>query len=695
MGMVCDHCLTEISEANAIFEVIDGVKKAFCCNGCQGIFHILRNSGLDGFYKKRSEWLPGPPEKTAVSSDTFKDSVLVVDGELQIDLALSGIRCASCIWLIEHFLMKSLGINSARVNYATHRARIRWNPLKMDLATILNSIASIGYTPLPYSSSSYDELKKKEKKDLIIRLGAASLLSMQIMMLTAGLYAGYFQGIAPDSKKTLQIITWLLATPVIFYSGYPFIKNTLIGLRNRMVNMDTLVFLGSFSAYAYSMIMIPMNGEVYFDTSSMIITLILLGRVIETEMKGKASEAISLLMRLQPKLARKVRGIEREDVPISSIKKGDVIEVIPGEVIPLDCEVVEGESEVDESMLTGESVPVNKKEGSEVFAGTMNLNGSLILTVKKGGDETLLANIIRTVEDANSRKASIEQIADRVVGWFVPTILFISILTFLFWHGKGAGIANSLMTSVSVLVISCPCALGLATALAILTASSELMKKGVLVRGGALFETVAETDMVVFDKTGTLTSGRPSDTLRPEAVKAVKDLKRLGCNVKVLTGDKRPAAERIAEQAGIPKADVVPEISPVQKAEKVAELKIAGYKVLMVGDGINDAPALTEADAGVAMGKGTDIAMKSAGIVLMRNDLALIPSLIKVSRKTLSIIRQNLFWAFSYNLIAIPLAVTGNIHPIISAAFMAVSSLVVTGNSLRLKDIHFTFLDTP
>lgn len=793
---VCDHCLAEVKDGNAILEETDG--PIFCCTGCQGIYHILQESGLHDFYKRRNEWAPGPNEIVYVSPDVFRDSVSAVDGEKCLDISIFGIRCASCVWLIERFLTRSIGVTSASINYATHRARIRWDPLRTDLPVILNSISSIGYSPLPYSSSFYNELVRIEKKDMVIRLGAASFFSMQIMMLSVGLYAGYFQGIDPGSRKMIQVLTWLLATPVMFYSGYPFIRNTIIGLRSMTVNMDTLVFLGSFSSYAYSIFMIFKDGEVYFDTSSMIITLILLGRVIDSGMKGKASEAISLLMSLQTKEARLLLNEKREKVPISTLKTGDLIEVIPGEAIPLDCEITDGESEVDESMLSGESMPVRKGRGAEVFAGTMNLNGRLILTVKRVGKDTVLSGIIRAVEEAGARKAPIQGVAERIIGWFVPAVLSISVLTFFIWYKKGAGIGDSMMNSVSILVIACPCALGLATSLAMLSGSTVLLKRGILVRGWDVLETAAQVDTVVFDKTGTLTSGRPSlseihgyegtdreeihrlagsleacsehaiatalcegikdaypvkgfraspgmgieghingtryfigntgflrssgisitedqtdaflsmagkgntviglgreggligwlavsDTIRPEAGNALDELKKLGCETGMLTGDNGTAARRIGKEAGISGDSVVSGVTPLQKGEEITKLKRKGFNVMMVGDGINDAPALTEADAGVAMGKGTDIAKMSSGIVLMRNDLTMIPFLIRVSRKTLSVTRQNLFWAFSYNLIAIPLAASGDIHPIASASFMALSSLVVTWNSLRLR----------
>ncbi len=805
----CDHCLAEISEKDAIFEEREHSKHVFCCVGCQGIYHLIQGSGLAEFYERRAGWRPGPPDKADISLALFANLTEHADYENQIDIYISGIRCASCVWLIEHFLAGLEGVSSVRVNYVTHRLRIRWESKRTDLEAILNGITSLGYTPRPYTLSIYDELFKRERKDLLIRLGTASFFSIQIMMYTIALYAGYFQGIDPFYKKIFQLITWLLATPVMFYAGFPFIKNAFVGMRNRVANMDALVFIGSFSSYTYSIFMIFRNGEVYFDTSSMIITLILVGRLIETGMKGKASEAISLLMNLQPKEARLVKTVEGHtetiSAYISTLKEGDMIEVIPGETIPLDCEVVGGDSEVDESMLTGESVSVKKTKGADVFAGTTNLNGSLILIVKRTGNSTVLSGIISAVEEAQTRKAPIQRVADRVVIWFVPAILAVSVLTFIFWYKNGSSVTHALMNAVSVLVIACPCALGLATPLAILTGSAVLLRKGILVKGGDVLEAVARTDLVIFDKTGTLTSGKPSlvnilsygaerkeierlaatlerssehiiartiysgisdkdiypvkrfrahpgmgvegiikdkravagnieflryagivitdeqieqfntsssqgmtviglgmddklmgwiiiaDALRPEAKDAIKGIRKSGCEIGMLTGDNSSVARRVAEEAGISVSNssntpyVFSGITPLQKAEKIADFRKADYRVAMVGDGINDAPALIEADVGISMGKATDIAIRSSDIVLMRNNLGLIPPLIRISRRTLSAIRQNLFWAFSYNIIAIPLAVSGEIHPIISAALMALSSLVVLGNSLFLN----------
>jgi Cu2+-exporting ATPase len=785
-------------ERDAVRDEVAGQQRVFCCNGCRGIFRLIHEEGLDEFYSRRTGWTPGPPDSGEVSSELFMDSVRMTDNCSEIDLYLSGIRCASCIWLIEHYLSKFPGISEVRVNYATHRARIKWSEEKITLGSILRKIRSLGYVPKPYVPSDREGYLEREKKDLLIRFGTAAFFSMQLMLYTTALYAGYFQGIEPFYRKTFELIAWALATPVMFYCGYPFMKNTLLGIRNRTLNMDVLVFTGSFSAYAYSIAVIFAGGKVYFDTSAMIITLILLGRFIEAGAKTRATGAISALFSLQPKEARLAEVLENGSatVPVASLKPGNHIQVIPGDKVPVDCRVIGGSSEVDEGMLTGESMPVPKSEGSEVFGGTINLNGRLVLEVIRTGNDTVLSRIIRAVEDAQARKAPIQKVADRVVGWFVPAIIVISLATFIFWFAEESTVTASLMNAISVMVIACPCALGLATPLATLIGSTLLSSKGILTKGGDVIETVAGSDFVCFDKTGTLTAGTPSlrdviaygtdrenlhllaasleknsehtvakalcggipegslrraesfkthpgmgvegtlegehllagniaflesfhavmsepqmrdfyslsskghtviglavgqelkgwfavsDDLRPDAPEVVDNLKRCGCEVSLLTGDHRTVAEEIGKRAGI--SIIHAEVLPVQKADRVREMKGAGHRVIMVGDGINDAPALVEADIGVALGSATDIAIESADVVLMRADLKLVPQLIRVSRKTLSVIKGNLFWAFSYNLIAIPLAVSGYIHPVISAAFMALSSLIVVGNSLRL-----------
>ncbi|MCL5022791.1 MAG: heavy metal translocating P-type ATPase [Nitrospirae bacterium] len=798
-ALKCDHCLLSFPERDAVRDAVDGQEKVFCCSGCRGVFRLIHGEGLDEFYRRREGWTPGPPEEAELTTAPFLASVRREgDGE-EMSIHLSGIRCASCIWLIERYLSRVEGIKEISVNYATHRARIRWTFGRVSLEAVLARIKSLGYIPRPYATSQVEENLEREKRDLLVRFGTASFFSMQLMLYTTALYAGYFQGIEPLYKKVFEVIAAFLAAPVMFYCGYPFLKNTARGLGNRAFTMDTLVFLGSFSAYAYSIGALFTGGEVYFDTSAMIITLILLGRYMEAGAKSRATQTISSLFSLQSKEARllKAGGNGAVTVPVSSLKPGDRLEVIPGEKIPIDSTVIGGNSEVNEAMITGEAMPVGKERGGEVFGGTLNLSGRLLIEVKRTAGDTVLARIIRAVEDAQARKAPLQKTADRVVGWFVPAIIGISIATFFFRLAGASGATAALMNAISVVVIACPCALGLATPLAVFIGSSSLSSKGILVKGGDIIESVARSDFVCFDKTGTLTAGTPSlikvfpygtekqtlhvlaaslekysghsiakairkgvedcdlcsveafrahpgrgvegvregvrlaagnipfleslgvvigeggekdflslsaggdtvtgfavgkefkgwfvisDELRPEAPAVIESVKRLGRRVGLLTGDQRAVAENIGERAGIPVVDA--EVLPLEKAARIRQFKESGRRVVMVGDGINDAPALTEADVGVAFGNATDVAIESAGVVLMRNDLRLVPAMIALSGKTLAVIRQNLFWAFSYNIIAIPLAVSGMIHPILSAAFMASSSLIVVGNSLRLR----------
>jgi Cu2+-exporting ATPase len=790
--------MLEVSERDAVYDTINGMQKVFCCHGCNGIYRLIRSEGLEDFYSKRREWTPGPAEDRSVDISAFSEGLRPSGDQIETDVIIDGIRCASCVWLNEKILLRTKGISYANVNYATHRARI------------------IGYTPKPFVSKDMEDDQKYISRDLLIRFGTAAFFSMQLMLFSIALYAGYFQGIDERIKYLFHAISFALTTPVLFYSGWPIIRGSLRGLKNLTFNMDVLIAAGALSAYGYSIQQMIVNGEVYFDTAAMIITLILLGRYIEASARGKASETIGRLMQLSPKEARKLAtaadqpGVDgqshaalRQMVPVSSLHAGDLVEVFPGENIPVDGFVISGTTEADESMLTGESIPVSKTEGAEVFGGTRNLYGSIVFNVTKSGKGTVLAQIIQAVEDAQSRRAPIQSLADRVVGYFVPAVLLIALMTFLGWMIQGAPIARSMMNAVSVMVIACPCALGLATPLAILIGTSNAASRGILIKGGDVIEKTASVDFAVLDKTGTITEGNPvlneaygigisdeealrlalsleqrsehslakaivdaarglepyevanfsavpgrgvrgmiagkrsmigsrdfmtsenisidqdasiddlqrkkiaeyeqagatvtflyhdgglrgvfviSDRMRQEAVEAVTLLRTRGLNVAMVTGDNMNTAEAVAKKTGIEM--VKAQVSPVEKAAEIQRIEREGRHVLMAGDGINDAPALVAATVGVAMARATDIALESADIVIMRSDLRLVADAVALAQKTFSIIRQNIFWAFFYNIIVLPLAIFGILHPIIAAGSMAISSLSVVGNSLRAR----------
>ncbi|MCI0468439.1 MAG: cation-translocating P-type ATPase, partial [Nitrospirae bacterium] len=514
-------------EREAVYAEIMGQTKVFCCNGCMGIYRLINEEGLDRFYKQR-DWKDGGVSYSIFTKEIdikpFAGHVKRVDsqqqaddGLMEIDVFIDGIRCASCVWLNERILAKTAGIEYARVNYATHRAKIRWNPDIIGLDGIIKRILSIGYEPKPYSESEQFKIQKSEARDLLIRFGTAAFLSSQLMIYSIALYAGYFQGMETELKLILEIIAMILTIPVIFYSGMPFIKTTIRGLRRLNFNMDSLITIGAGSAFVYSVYEIFTGGKVYFDTSAMIITLILLGRYIETTAKGKASQTIEMLMELMPKEATIIvndsespdGGRQMKTVPISSIIQGDMVYVKPGERIPLDGVVLEGISEADESIITGESRPASKGIGDNVIAGSVNLYGSIIFRTTKTANETALAGIIRAVEDAQARKPRIQRVADIIVGVFVPAIIAIAIATVLYYLISGASYHKALMTGVSVLVVACPCGLGLATPLAVLIFTVMASLKGILIRSGDVIENASRLTHVIFDKTGTLTVGKP------------------------------------------------------------------------------------------------------------------------------------------------------------------------------------------
>lgn len=792
---ICKHCLLEFPESET---VRDG-KRVFCCHACLGIYRLIHDEGLDGFYEKREpgSWRPGPMDTHEVDDAAFADFLRERDGLMELDLTIDGIRCASCVWLNERYLLRAEGVVRATVNYATHRARVVFDPARINLPRVLGRIAAIGYTPKPYRPGHAEEEMRAASRSLLLRFGTAALLSMQLMLYSAALYAGYFEGQDPALRRAFEVIALALCTPVVFYSGWPFIEASLRGLRNMVFNMDVLVTVGAGAAYVYSIHNMVFGGEVYFDTSAMIITFVLLGRYIETGAKGRASEAVARLLRLSPTEATVVtEGGQREKAAVSSIKPGQRIEVAPGGRVPLDAVVREGQSECDESMLTGESAPVLKTPGAEVFAGTLNGLGSMVMEVTRIGADTVLSRIVHAVEDAQSRRAPVQALADRIVGVFVPAILVLAAATFGARYLMGHSMPDALTNAVSVLVIACPCALGLATPLAIVVATTSGAGRGILIRGGDVIERASRLRSAVLDKTGTVTMGRPElayytglggmsdrdalinmasieqksehligraivsaapreglmepggfrahpgqgisgtlngrqalagsrrflgtngieveespdartvestgqslvylaldtrvsgvfgvrDRTRPEAAGAIAELKGLGLGVSMLTGDNLATAEAVAREAGID--EVMAGVSPMEKAARLRELKGSGRGVLMAGDGINDAPGLVEADVGVAVGRATDVALESADIVLMREDLLLLPEAVRLARRAHAVIRQNIFWAFFYNMVAVPLAVAGVLHPIVAAGAMALSSLSVVGNSLRAR----------
>jgi len=797
----CVHCNTVIGKISIYDKDAD---KYFCCNGCKTVYNLINSEGLSTYYSTRTVSNIKPFENIDISSDYFTKSIKnLPDGNLELSLIINNIHCASCIWLIERYF-RSSAVKSIAINYSNHKAKIIFSPLDISIKEVLGKITSLGYYPLPSTQSK--SAADIERRDYFYRFATASFFTMQLMLYSAALYSGYFLGIDEEIKNFFQYISLLLTTPVIFYSAYPFFKNSIISAKHRHWTMDTLVALGAGSAYLYSVVAIFLGYEIYFDTAAMIVTLILLGRFIEAGAKQRGGEAVSKLLALQPLVVKRVNDINQlENLTLTNIEEmqiGDLFLIEKGLTVALDGKVVLGESEIDESMLTGEPVSISRSVGDEVYAGSRNISTDIVAKVLRVGENTFISKIAAAVDDAESSKAAIQNFADRFISKFVPTVIIISILTFIF-HTifLDNNISYNIMRAVSVLVIACPCAMGLAIPLAIINSISKLMSIGIIFKGGEAIERMSMVNDIYFDKTGTLTmskmkvvdkfiidsfsidktvlesigkisskslhpvskaiaqytltsndylidnidileyagkgvsaeynnqsyligndrlmreydvddnklveehadkfkrSGKTivlvaidkkivavfaiSDTIRAESKTIIDQLKLAGNSVTLLTGDNHLSASSmmISNDIDIP---IYSDISPFEKAEIISKSKDI-TKTAMIGDGINDAIALTTASVGISMRNSTDISMASASAVLLRNDLSILVSTQKIAKKTMRIMKENLFWSFLYNIIAIPLAVTGYIHPVMSAVFMSVSSLVVIINSTRIK----------
>lgn len=686
----CDHCLLEFNERDAISDST-GADKKFCCAGCRGIYRLIHDAGFDDFYTRRDGWSAGPSDAASTpDANIFAKFVRVSgDGSCEIGMNIGGIRCASCVWLLERMLGKQPGVIDVRINYATQSARIRWDASITNLGEILQRIASIGYRPLPADAERSERELEREGRDLLIRFGTSAFFSMQVMMFAAGLYAGYFDGIDPRMSAMLKWIALVLSVPVVTYCAMPFHRSAFRALAHGAFGMDALISAGTIITFLFSMFELLHGRDVYFDSATMIVTFVLMGRYIENRARGRASGAIARLARLQPDIARRLDAGDcdlaertRADIPAAELRPGDLVETLSGEAIARDGVVNRGECEVDESMLTGEAAPAVKREGASVIGGTVVVSGSVIFRVTKNRDETILAGIMRAVENALSSKAPVERMADRIASVFVPAVFALSAIALAASLWRGDDVSRAVLTAVSVLVAACPCALGLATPLAVVTAIGRAASRGIIIKGGETLERLRGVKTVLFDKTGTLTTGRTrlSDSIRPDAAQTIRALD--GLNTVLLTGDIEAAAKRVARECGIPEYRA--RLLPQQKLDFVNEHRETGV-VMMVGDGVNDAPALAAADVGVAMASGSDIAFESANIVIVSGRLSSIPEALALGRRTWKIIRQNLFWAFAYNAVIIPLAMAGLLHPIMSACAMALSSASVAANSMRVN----------
>ncbi len=814
----CFHCGLPLNPGTDAQAVIRGHERMFCCTGCKAVCEAIHAAGLEGFYRRTTAGEPlGPPPELPRDLSLYdldavqEEFVDTARADREINLLVEGIHCAACVWLIENGLKTLPGVEEARVNLTGRRLRVRWNNGRIQLSRILGRLGAIGYAAVPFDPESAEGALRRAERNLLYRLAWAGFAMMNLLWISIALYSGADEG---EFRGLFHWIGLLLATPTLLYSGYPFYQGAWKGLRSGHLSMDLPIAVGATITWCYSFYVTvsgTRTGEVYWDTVVNFLFVILVGRFLEGLSKREAVASTQRLLDLQPKVATVLRDGSESVVPLRSIVRGELVLVRPGERVPVDGEVTDGTSEVDESMLTGESRPVPKTTGAAVSAGTINRAGVLRVRATAMLRDTALGRIIRLVEDAQSSRAPIQRLADRIVPWFVALTLGLGALTFIIWLGTGIEIA--LMAGTSVLIITCPCAFGMATPMAVAVASGLGAARGILVKNGAVLERLSDIDHFVFDKTGTLTLGRPEvtgwrvgsgpwrrldadgldlsarsllrqvgalerlsehpaaaavldlcarvgiglegihcaavevvpgqgirglvdgvvvavgtaewierqgltarpaegaaadlewlvdagsihcavaglgtlvlateDRLRPGAAEVVARMRAQGIRVTLLTGDRLAVARRIAAALG--DVEVIAEVLPADKDRMIAQLQAAGQRVAMVGDGVNDAPALVRADVGIAMGSGTDVSIAGADIVLMSDALERVLEAAELSRRTLRTIRQNIAISIAYNLIMVPLAMAAVITPLIAALSMPISSLAVIGNSARIR----------
>jgi Cu2+-exporting ATPase len=794
----CYHCGERNPPGAVWLLTIDGAERGFCCAGCRAVAQTIRAAGLESFYTRRTSVAQRPGEddewlQHAIAAEAAGLIAHIDASHDEISLLLEGIRCGACVWIIENYLQRLPGVAEVDVNFATRRARVRWDPRTLQIPELLRAIANIGYRAYPYDPRRREALARRESRALLSRMAIALLAMMQVMMFAVPAYMST-DGVEREYQILLDWASLVLTLPVVFYSATPFFFGAWHDLRSRRLGMDVPVALGVAAAFAASAwATVTRHGDIYFDSVTMFVALLLVARWFELRARQKAGDAIEAMARELPQTAERLPGFpaarNAETIAAAKLVVGDVIRIDTAAPVPADGEILEGRSSVEEALLTGESWPRVKAPGDKVLAGSINRESPLIVRVTAAGGSTALAALSRLVERAASQKPRIGRLADGVAGWFVSALLMVAAGAALIWWHIDA--SRALLITFAVLVVSCPCALSLATPAALAAAAGALGRRKILAVRADAMEALSRVTHVVLDKTGTLTTGRvqlvdvttlrqqdaaqclslvtaleqgsvhpialalrdagaaarvatnvvavtgcgvegtiagrryrcghpewagrihtmplPSaaesidvehtvvaladehgwvawmtfgDAMRPSARALVDSLHKLGIEVSLVSGDRSVTARYVAEAVGIDEyhGDATPE----DKRAFIRALQSRGATVAMVGDGVNDAPGLAQADVSLTLGSAATLTQWTADVVVLGSDLGCVSTAIQTARRTFRVIRQNLAWAFGYNAIAIPLAATGHVSPLAASLGMSISSFIVVANALRL-----------
>lgn len=803
MSKACFHCGEIIPKGISLFVQIDKTEQPMCCIGCQAVAQTIVDNSLTDYYRFRTEpankseaLVPEQLQRTTLLDDeSLQDEFAFSDGQFkETILTIEGISCAACAWLIEMQLSKLAGIKSINVNATTQRATIKWQESVLKLSEILLAIDKVGYKALPFKASNVEKANQNQSKTFIKRLGISGILMMQVMMIAIGLYFGAFSGMSEEHHVYLRYISLILTLPIVTFGAFPFYIGAFNALKAKRLSMDVPVSIAIILAFlASAWATINQNGEVYFESVSMFTFLLLIGKFLEFRARNRAAEVSANLLKLMPMTAIKIENDKEEYIIARKLKTGEKVIVKPGETVPADGIVVSGNSQLNEAMLSGEQLPISKKIGDHVFAGTINGDGNLIIEVKNAGQHSFLSQLIRISEASQAHKPKLAKLSDKIAQYFVAVILLTAIVTAWYWQQHLP--EEAFWITLSVLVATCPCALSLATPTALTCATTRLNRSGIMVKSSHVMETVPVVDLIAFDKTGTLTSGdftidkvfitnkayseqalsgvaaaleahsehpiakafvpyrdfsfkaqdieilagigvkgtvndhqvkigKPSwffkndeinddvnkatanqfqdaqcllsiddkiaaafylkDKVRDESKQLIQQLHQAKISTSMVSGDHQAGCEHV--QSILDLGSVHSQLTATDKMDKIKYLQ-KNHTVAMVGDGINDTPVFGAAHVSIAMGCGTDIAKSGADVILLNNNLSSVFTLRKIAIKTKRIIWQNYGWAFSYNAIVLPLAVSGNITPYMAVIGMSLSSILVITNSLRLLKI--------